>query len=167
VVGGVAFPLRLVRDGFELTLTSREALELAVGRLDDWRHDYRCTDAVGRRLRLVVWQHTWLFAAPVDRGWHPGRLTVVEGDGPQGRVLAERSDGRLHRLVELEANGHHTPLPNWPQPLPRDAGLGLGPSRVDPRAFDRFWTLCTQARPHRRYRTGWWGRLGVGAGGHG
>ncbi|MVA77397.1 hypothetical protein GC722_15405 [Auraticoccus sp. F435] len=157
------WPLSFTRgqaDGLVWSVPNRTVLELTLGALDDFSDDYRCHQADGARLRLVVAAHTLLFAARVDEGWHPGRLSVVQGETADGDpVLAERSDGVVTRTLEFEPNGHRTPAPNWPHPLRADADLGLGPSPVGAREFDRWWTASTQARPFRRHRSGWWGRL--------
>lgn len=166
----LSWPLRLSRprsdlgDGPEVSrLAHRSQLEVAVESLDDVDHDYRCHDARGRRLRLVVARHTLLYATVVDEDWHRGRLSVVQTHSAWGDpVLAERSDGVVTRVLEIEPNGHRTPEPNWPHPLRADADLGAAPSDVTPEQFHRWWTISTQARPHRRHRTGWWGRFGVG-----
>ncbi len=159
----LAWPLRLSSQrssALVWTVPNRTVLEHSLGALDDWSDDYRCHDAEGARLRLVLAAHTLLFAVRVDEGWHRGRLTVVQGETADGDpVLAERSDGVLTRTLEFEPNGHRTPGPNWPAPLPAGADLGFGPSPVSAREFERWWTSSTQARPHRRLRSGWWGRL--------
>lgn len=157
------FPLVLVPDrsrGLQLTLAHREDLELAVAALDDWHDDYRGHGADGVRRRLVVAAHTCLLVVPVDEGWHRGRLQIVQGRSDTGElVLAERSDGVVTRTLEFEPNGHRTPGPTWPNPLRPDAGLGFAPSPTTAREFDELWTCSTQARAHRRHRTGWWGRV--------
>lgn len=164
----LAWPLRLVLDRREdvvRTVPSLTVLELSLPSLDDWHDDYSCTDADGARLRLVLTAHTLLFAARVDRSWHRGRLRVVQGRTVDGDLLlAERSDGVLTRTLEFEPNGHRTPAPNWPAPLRPGADLGLTPSPVTPAEFDRLWTGSTQARPQRRYRSGWWGRFSAAPG---
>ncbi|SDE56471.1 hypothetical protein [Auraticoccus monumenti] len=163
----LAWPLRLVPDrGADVvwTVPSLTVLELSLPSLGDWDDDYTCSDAEGARLRLVVAAHTLLYAARVDRSWHRGRLAVVQGRTEDGDLLlAERSDGVVTRTLEFEPNGHRTPAPNWPAPLRAGADLGLVPSPVAPAEFDRLWTGSTQARPGRRYRSGWWGRFTAAA----
>lgn len=157
----LALPWRLSLPGsaLELVVPGVAELEVAVDQLVD-ADDYRCLDVHGRRLRLVVAAHTLLHHQVIDQSWDVGRLRIWHGRTADGDpVLVERSDGVSVRALEFEPNGHRTPTPYWPHPLPAVDELLLEPAPVSPADFDRQWVLATQARAHRQYRSGWWGRF--------
>jgi hypothetical protein len=140
------FPLRYTDDDVtEYGLDSPSAVELRVEFCDDYDPAYRCRDATGRRVRLIVWNLRLLLCQVVPIDFDADALQVWRERSVDRQRLVERYHAAaLRALVEAPSRSAQPSMWN----VEVDRWEGVEPqeeAQIDGKRFHRDWLAARMA----------------------
>ncbi|MFF8807789.1 hypothetical protein [Streptomyces omiyaensis] len=137
-----SFPLLFTDDEGEIqSLSDPAELDTTLEFVDDFDPAYRCVDADGQRVRVLVWNLELLALRIVPDDFDVTETTISETRRPGGTTeYTESFRGEPLRAVRRDASGALTAVPSdWRDGTPPDAAPEGRPARLTPEEFNVLW----------------------------
>ncbi|MFD3333144.1 hypothetical protein ACFWV1_10910 [Streptomyces sp. NPDC058700] len=137
-----SFPLLFTDDeGETQTLSDPAELDTTLEFVDDFDPEYRCVDADGQRVRVLVWNLELLALRTVPDDFDATGTTISETRLPGGTTeYTESFRGEPLRAVRRDASGVLTAVPSdWRDETQPDAAPEGRPAGLTPEEFNVLW----------------------------
>ncbi len=141
----VRFPLVYrAEDEFDpWVLHTPRDVEENVEYVDDYDPAYRCVDADGRRVRLIVWRLQLLLCHRIRDDWRPGQvpITTLESGRHAGSLFEISEDAPTRALVRTRGAGELVAEPtSWQGAITTSSAASMR-SDCSPEEFHRLWMI--------------------------